>query len=246
MPLGQRPASQEDSRDWADVLDIMPRRLTSTLVLVCLCAVLILLGRRGAGCPCAESTVTRGRGDGSSCFDGLHKQITMLSRWIGCRPLRDEGTRTSDSSRDSWNILYHLGGNGPWIPKVDGVIKGGVAPPAGCKVEQIHMVRLHYGDQSNYVFSHLHPNRVRGRCNVPIRSLLMLRWRTDVAACRKVPYHQGWCSYVSSRPGTEQLELTRRLAGMLALLDRMKKSKSKMKGDLAFVNDWEFFIKSLY
>jgi acid phosphatase len=45
------------------------------------------------------------------------------------------GTRTRD-----WNILYHLGGNGPWVEKVDNVVEGGLAPPAGCKVEQVHMV----------------------------------------------------------------------------------------------------------
>lgn len=39
-----------------------------------------------------------------------------------------------------WNILYHLGGNGPWIEKVDGVVEGGIAAPEGCKVEQVHMV----------------------------------------------------------------------------------------------------------
>lgn len=39
-----------------------------------------------------------------------------------------------------WNILYHLGGNGPWIEKVDGVLEGGIAVPAGCTVEQVHMV----------------------------------------------------------------------------------------------------------
>lgn len=40
-----------------------------------------------------------------------------------------------------WNILYHLGGNGPWIEKVDGVVKGGIGVPEGCRVGQIHMVR---------------------------------------------------------------------------------------------------------
>lgn len=45
------------------------------------------------------------------------------------------GVRTPD-----WNILYHLGGNGPWVEKVDNIIEGGLAPPAACKVEQVHMV----------------------------------------------------------------------------------------------------------
>lgn len=43
------------------------------------------------------------------------------------------------SSR-AWDVLYHVGGNGPWIPKIDGVVEGGIEPPEGCLVEQIHMV----------------------------------------------------------------------------------------------------------
>jgi hypothetical protein len=46
---------------------------------------------------------------------------------------------TTTTSRD-WNLLYHLGGNGPWIPKVDGVVEGGLSLPEGCKIDQVHMV----------------------------------------------------------------------------------------------------------
>lgn len=42
-----------------------------------------------------------------------------------------------------WNILYHLGGNGPWVEKVINVVDGGVAIPTGCDVEQVHMVFVH-------------------------------------------------------------------------------------------------------
>lgn len=41
---------------------------------------------------------------------------------------------------DGWDLLYHLGGNGPWIEKVDGVVEGGIQVPAGCKVDMVHMV----------------------------------------------------------------------------------------------------------
>ena len=37
-------------------------------------------------------------------------------------------------------MLYHLGGNGPWITKLDGTLHEDVEPPMGCKVEQAHMV----------------------------------------------------------------------------------------------------------
>src|SRR5579862_152250 len=39
-----------------------------------------------------------------------------------------------------WNLLYHLGGNGPWIERIDGVVEGGIGVPKGCRVEQVHMV----------------------------------------------------------------------------------------------------------
>ncbi|KAF2769442.1 phosphoglycerate mutase-like protein [Teratosphaeria nubilosa] len=42
-----------------------------------------------------------------------------------------------------WDIRYHLGGNSPWIPKVNGTIEGGFAPPGGCHVDQVHMLARH-------------------------------------------------------------------------------------------------------
>lgn len=44
----------------------------------------------------------------------------------------------------AWNVLYHVGGNGPWIEKVDGVVDEGIEPPNGCSIEQIHMVSAHF------------------------------------------------------------------------------------------------------
>lgn len=43
------------------------------------------------------------------------------------------------TTRD-WNVLYHLGGNGPWVEKVVDVVEGGIKVPEGCVVEQVHMV----------------------------------------------------------------------------------------------------------
>lgn len=42
-----------------------------------------------------------------------------------------------------WNIMYHMGGNSPWIPKLSGIVDGGIEPSAGCRVEQVHMVGGH-------------------------------------------------------------------------------------------------------
>lgn len=51
----------------------------------------------------------------------------------------DEDTGETQSE---WDLFYHLGGNGPWIPKVEGVLHNGLDPPEGCKVDQVHMVLL--------------------------------------------------------------------------------------------------------
>ncbi|KAI5197755.1 phosphoglycerate mutase-like protein [Aureobasidium subglaciale] len=47
---------------------------------------------------------------------------------------------TNVTAKGDWNIFYHLGGNSPWIPKLDGVVEGGFSPPEGCRVEQVHMM----------------------------------------------------------------------------------------------------------
>ena len=43
-------------------------------------------------------------------------------------------------SQTEWNLFYHLGGNGPWIPKIRGIAEGDLDPPNGCDVSQVHMV----------------------------------------------------------------------------------------------------------
>lgn len=38
-----------------------------------------------------------------------------------------------------WNLFYHLGGYGPYVPKVAGVASNTILPD-GCRIEQVHMV----------------------------------------------------------------------------------------------------------
>ncbi len=66
------------------------------------------------------------------------RQILGVSQWQLRRAW------TSAKARPDWNILYHIGGNGPWIQKVDGVVQEGIGSPAGCHVEQVHMVSMGY------------------------------------------------------------------------------------------------------
>lgn len=47
----------------------------------------------------------------------------------------------SVGAEQDWDILYHQGGNSPWIPKINGTITTDPSPPPGCRVEQVHMVK---------------------------------------------------------------------------------------------------------
>lgn len=70
----------------------------------------------------------------------FYTKIPYTSSWGSWwHPQRSHGSGSSESGR-GWNILYHLGGNGPWIEKTEGVVKGGIGVPKGCSVEQVHMV----------------------------------------------------------------------------------------------------------
>lgn len=70
----------------------------------------------------------------------FYTKVPYTSSWASWwHPQRSHGRGSSEFGR-GWNLLYHLGGNGPWIEKVDGVVKGGIGVPEGCRVEQVHMV----------------------------------------------------------------------------------------------------------
>ncbi|KXL51435.1 hypothetical protein M433DRAFT_83301 [Acidomyces richmondensis BFW] len=47
------------------------------------------------------------------------------------------------SNRTTDDIRYHMGGNGPFIPKVRNIAERGIDPPEGCYVDQVHMVARH-------------------------------------------------------------------------------------------------------
>ncbi|KMU75325.1 repressible acid phosphatase [Coccidioides immitis RMSCC 3703] len=56
------------------------------------------------------------------------------------------GKRGIQSRPSGWNLLYHLGGNGPWIEKIDGILEvgaSGIGPPQGCVVDGVHMMSRH-------------------------------------------------------------------------------------------------------
>ncbi|EOA90950.1 uncharacterized protein SETTUDRAFT_158436 [Exserohilum turcica Et28A] len=83
---------------------------------------------------------------GSECAGKPH-HASWESWW---HPQHSTGNATAAKSKDGaaartkdWNILYHLGGNGPWVEKKIDVVEGGVAVPEGCEVVQVHMMARH-------------------------------------------------------------------------------------------------------
>ncbi|RVX69343.1 hypothetical protein B0A52_06938 [Exophiala mesophila] len=50
--------------------------------------------------------------------------------------------RSGVNSQD-WKLFYHLGGNGPWIPKSHNVAYDQAPLPKGCSVDQVHMLSRH-------------------------------------------------------------------------------------------------------
>ncbi|KAF2993680.1 acid phosphatase pho5 [Curvularia kusanoi] len=73
---------------------------------------------------------------------GKPHQSSWGSWW---HPQHGEGSlhdRAGRTTKD-WNILYHLGGNGPWVEKVIDIVDSGIAVPEDCEVEQVHMMARH-------------------------------------------------------------------------------------------------------
>ncbi|KAI4721719.1 phosphoglycerate mutase-like protein [Aureobasidium sp. EXF-10727] len=68
-------------------------------------------------------------------LDPTYLQV-LLDRWTSDPRVSVLNT----TKNEEWDILYHLGGNGPWIPKVDGIFGDELSVPEGCQIEQVHMV----------------------------------------------------------------------------------------------------------
>lgn len=74
----------------------------------------------------------------ASCLHPFHSpHYSSWNTWL--QPSRCLPNKDSRRNREKgWNILYHLGGNGPWVEKVDGDPEAqGIK---GCSVDQVHLV----------------------------------------------------------------------------------------------------------
>ncbi|KAJ9211710.1 hypothetical protein DTO166G4_6717 [Paecilomyces variotii] len=80
--------------------------------------------------------------------ESLHTFLPHTASWNTWFHPQRAGPDPPRERRKGWNILYHLGGYGPWIEKVDGTAStigqgDAVAPPVGCVVDQIHVMSRH-------------------------------------------------------------------------------------------------------
>ena len=99
---------------------------------------------RGSICSISSDRMHGGRCE-NECAGKPHH-----STWASWWHPSDSGRTPASSSHGTgaitkdWNILYHLGGNGPCVEKVIDGAYGGIAVPENCEVEQIHMVCQHF------------------------------------------------------------------------------------------------------
>lgn len=100
-------------------------------------------------------------------------------------------TTQQDHEEDDWNLFYHLGGNGPWIEKVDARYgtyeKDGTAPP-GCVIDQVHMVRKLKGEM--FQRSVKLPLGYKNAAELPTSYEDMLTLLSARSSCRKISYQK--------------------------------------------------------
>lgn len=69
-------------------------------------------------------------------------------------PSQSKATGSKQPLVKEWNVLHHLGGNGPWIENAGEGAASNLAPPDGCSLDQVHLVCLMtipYYDYANMI-----------------------------------------------------------------------------------------------
>jgi acid phosphatase len=103
-----------------------------------------------------------------------------------------------------WNILYHLGGNGPWVEKTIDVVDGGIAPPDGCEVVQVHMMSRH---------AERYPTMKAGRKQ---KAVVQRMKDSGIAFTGNLAFFNDWdLFWTSDETQLEQLTTTGPFAGIL-------------------------------
>jgi len=78
-------------------------------------------------------------------LSSFETHASMIASWLQHDQPEHVSAETTETVRShAWKPLYHLGGNSPWIQKVDGVVDTDCNTPPGCRVDQVHMVGAQY------------------------------------------------------------------------------------------------------
>ncbi|KAL1979715.1 hypothetical protein VTN96DRAFT_5259 [Rasamsonia emersonii] len=86
-----------------------------------------------------------------TCPHSLSESVSPHSpswgTWFHPQRLRQQPGQSTTKQRPGWNLLYHLGGNGPWVQRADPALTTSaaaeIAPPDGCTVDQVHLMSRH-------------------------------------------------------------------------------------------------------
>ncbi|CAG8322361.1 unnamed protein product [Penicillium nalgiovense] len=62
---------------------------------------------------------------------------------IWFHPSQSKATGSKQPLVREWNVLHHLGGNGPWIENAGEGAASNLAPPDGCSLDQVHLLSRH-------------------------------------------------------------------------------------------------------
>lgn len=131
----------------------------------------------------------------SRVLDGICQSLPSSTSTYWC-------SRGPDSTE--WNLFYHLGGNGPWIPKRDGLGHPDDPLPDTCVVDQVHMLSRH---------AERYPTRNAGRRHL---SLLNRLHRPDVKLQGSLSFLNTWTYFTDpSEPAFENLTAHGPYAGTL-------------------------------
>ncbi|KAF2629511.1 phosphoglycerate mutase-like protein [Macroventuria anomochaeta] len=123
-------------------------------------------------------------------------------------PQRNDGSifergQGAGATTKDWNILYHLGGNGPWVEKVIDVVATGIAVPDGCEVEQVHMMARH---------AERYPTKTAGRNQ---RAVVEKMKRSGIRFTGNLAFFNNWELFWTDDAILEQLTSTGPFSGRL-------------------------------
>ncbi|KAJ6087861.1 hypothetical protein N7467_006775 [Penicillium canescens] len=136
-------------------------------------------------------------GIATSAPSGKHKPVTPYygswRTWLN--PCQSAQPDTSQTSGKEWNILYHLGGNGPWVENIHEGAASSLETPEGCSIDQVHMISRH-GER--------YPTRAVGNRHL---DFLKRAQDTGLPLNGSLAFLQNW-TYITDDPDKDFGELT--------------------------------------